>query len=166
MDKPKKGGGFNILSTNHTHGVGFGSGTLDLNAISSVIIENDKAYIDLGAIHARSAVEKGIKFSPKKEDVPNGEKMWIVWIAADRNAQGPYYAGVTVCEMLIDREARRGYKLLPEHVNKMDAAMKRKYITEGLNETELNALHKLLIENNSAMYDNSPEDLKKLFSVQ
>ncbi len=163
MDKPKKSGGFNILSTNHTHGVGFGSGTLDLNAISSVIIEEDRAYIDLGAIHGRSAVEKGIKFSANRADVPNGKRTWIVWVATDRNTKGPYYAGVTACEMLIDREARRGYKLLPEHVNKMDNAMKRRYIVEGLNETELAALHKMLVENNPSMFENSPDELKKLF---
>jgi hypothetical protein len=42
------------------------------------------------------------------------------FIDLSRKEEGPYYAGVTACEMTVDRSIRRGYKSLPEHVNLMD----------------------------------------------
>ncbi len=140
---------------------GFGAGMLDLSNLSSVIIDGDEAYIDLGALHAKSKVERGIKFSVNKDDVPNGRKCWVVWVAVGRNDDGPYYAGVTACEMLIDTEARRGYKILADHVNKMDYALKRRYILEGLNESEKAALKQCLIAHNAEWWERSPEELKQ-----
>jgi hypothetical protein len=159
-DKKKRTGSLNVVSSKTNHG-GFGAGTLDLSALSSVIIEDDKAYIDIGAIHAKSAVEKGIKFSTNKEDVPNGKPYWIVWVTVDRNEQGAFYAGITACDMLVDREARRGYKILADHVNKMDYALKRRIIVDGLNDKEKQALRNLLIEHNEKFWENSSEELKQ-----
>nr|WP_245203980.1 YwhD family protein [Ammoniphilus resinae] len=153
----------NIVSSTNTHG-GFGAGMINLSNVSSVIIEEDEAYIDLGALHAKSKVEKGIKFLPNKEDVPNGKTCWIIWVAAERKEDGAYYAGMTACEMLVDREARRGWKILADHVNRMDYAMKRRYMLDGLNDTEKAALKKLLIENNPQMWENSPDVLKQALS--
>lgn len=156
----KKNNGFTIMSgKTDVHG-GYGQGVLDLNAVSSVIIDGDDAYIDMGALHAKSAVEKGIKWTSNKEEVPNGKPYWLVWVTADRKEEGPYYAGVTACYMEIDREARRGYKLLAEHVNRMDYSMKRRIMVTELDEISKKALKKLLIEHNSTMWDNSSDELK------
>ena len=54
----------------------------------------------------RAKSRRGIKFTPNKEDTPNGRLCWIVWVAVDRNEEGSYYAGATACEMLVDTEAR------------------------------------------------------------
>lgn len=140
---------------------GFGAGALDLSNLSSIIIDGDEAYIDLGAIHAKSKVEKGIKFSVNKEDVPNGRKCWIVWVAVGRKEEGQYYAGVSACEMLVDTEARRGWKILADHVNKMDYALKRRIILDGLNETEKEALQKTLMEHNPEWWERSADELKQ-----
>ncbi|MEW9671277.1 YwhD family protein [Ammoniphilus sp. 3BR4] len=156
----KKGIDLNIISNTNTHG-GFGAGMINLSNVSSIIIEGEEAYIDLGALHAKSKVEKGIKFTTNKDEVPNGKKSFIVWVAADRNEQGPYYAGVTSCEMLVDREARRGWKILADHVNRMDAAMKRKVMLDNLDASEKAALKKLLMENNPTMWENSSDALKE-----
>lgn len=143
---------------------GFGAGSIDLSNLSSVIIDGDEAFIDLGALHAKSSVERRIRFSPNKEDVPNGRRVWVVWVAVDKGERGPYYAGVTACEMLIDSEARRGWKILADHVNKMDAALKRRIILEGLNDQERAALKTCLIEHNEEMWNNSTEELKEQLS--
>ena len=58
----KKKSEFNLMSTKEHKG--FGAGALDLSALSSIIIDGADAYIDLGAIHAKSKVERGIKFTP------------------------------------------------------------------------------------------------------
>jgi predicted nucleic acid-binding Zn finger protein len=139
---------------------GFGAGALDLSNLSSIIIDGEEAYIDLGAIHAKSKVERGVKFSVNREDVPNGRQCWIVWVAVGRNDEGQYYAGVTACEMLVDSEARRGWKILADHVNKMDYALKRRIILEGLSETERAALKKALIAHNAEWWERSSEELK------
>jgi hypothetical protein len=159
-DKGKKLS-LNIVSSNVNH-KGFGAGSIDLSNVSGIVIDGDEAYVDAGTLHAKSKIEKGIKFSPNKDDVPNGRTCWIVWVAVDRKPEGAYYAGVSACEMLIDTEAKRGWKILADHVNKMDAAMKRKFILDGLNETEKAALKRQLIEFNPDMWERSPDTLKEL----
>lgn len=153
----------NIISNTQTHG-GFGAGMINLSNMSAVIIDGDEAYIDLGALHAKSKIERGVKFFTDKNEVPNGKKCWVVWVAGDRNENGPYYAGMAACEMLIDREARKGWKILADHVNKMDAAMKRRYVLDDLNAEEKAVLRKLLQEHKPEMWDNSPDELKEALS--
>lgn len=139
---------------------GFGAGSIDLNSMSPVIIDGDEAYIDIGAMHAKSKVEKGIKFSTNREDVPAGRQVWIVWVAVDRSPEGQFYGGLTACEMWIDSEARRGWKILADHVNKMDYALKRRIILDGLSAEQKNALKQLLIDTNQEWWERSPDELK------
>lgn len=161
LNNGKKNSGFTILSgKTDVHG-GFGQGILDLNSVASVIIDGNEAYIDMGALHAKSAVEKGIKWTTNKEEVPNGKPYWLVWVTVDRNEEGPYYAGVTACYMEIDREARRGYKILADHVNRMDYSMKRRIMVSELDETSKQALKKFLMEHNPSMWENSSAELKE-----
>jgi hypothetical protein len=157
--KPNRQIALNVVSSKVDH-KGFGQGAIDLSNLSSIIIDGDEAYIDIGAIHAKSRVERGIKFTVNKEDTPNGRQCWIVWVAVDRNEQGAYYAGVTACEMLIDTEARRGWKILPNHVNKLDYALKRRYILEGLSDKEKLLLKQALVDHNAEWFERSPEELK------
>lgn len=160
----KKNNQFNIISNNSTTHGSYYTGTISLNNLSSVLIDGDHAKIDLGLIHAKSAVERGIKFISNKEEVPNGKLYWVVWVAVDRNEQGSYYAGVTACPMTIDREARRGWKNLAEHVNRMDDALKRRIKLNGLDEVGKAALKELLVNHNSEMWENSCQELKELLS--
>jgi hypothetical protein len=164
QDKPveKKKLSLNVVS-NKEH-KGFGAGTIDLSQVSCIIIDEGEAYIDVGAMHAKSKIEKGIKFSPDKENVPNGRSAWIVWVAVDRNEGGTYYAGATSCEMLIDTEARRGWKILADHVNRLDASLKRKFMLDNIGEVEKAALRKLLMEHNQEWWDQSPQTLKDLLA--
>ncbi|MFE5322555.1 YwhD family protein [Paenibacillus sp. NPDC056579] len=150
----------NIVSGKVEHR-GFGAGSIDLSQLSSVIIDGEEAYLDMGALHAKSKVEKGIKFTTNKEDAPNGRTCWIVWVAADRNETGAYYAGVTSCEMTVDPEARRGWKILADHVNRMDSALKRRIMLDNIGPQEKAALKKLLMETNPEMWENSSEALKE-----
>jgi hypothetical protein len=114
-------------------------------------------------MHAKSKVEKGIKFSPNKEDVPNGRLCWIVWVAVDRNEEGSYYAGATACPMLVDTEARRGWKILAQHVNNLDYAIKRRFVLGELGSEEKAALRGLLISNNPEWWDRSPKEPRGSF---
>jgi len=149
----------NIISNKVDH-KGFGAGSIDLNHVSGIIIDGDAVYVDEGTLHAKSKVEKGIKFSMNKEDVPHGRTCWVVWVAIGRKEEGQYYAGVAACEMLIDTEARKGWKVLADHVNRMDRAMKRQIMLENLNETEKGLLKKMLIQHNPAWWERSEDVLK------
>lgn len=142
---------------------GFGAGSIDLNSMSPVILDGNEAYIDIGAMHAKSKVEKGIKFSMNREDVPAGRQVWIVWVAVDRSPEGQFYGGLTACEMWIDSEARRGWKVLAEHVNKMDYALKRRVMLEGLSPEQKSSLKQLLIETNEQWWGRSPDNVKAAF---
>lgn len=167
-EKKKKSIGFNIIKNDPTDGHGgFGGGALSLNNVSPVIIDVDagEAIIDVGAMHARSVVEKGIKFLKSKDEVPNGKPYWLVWVTIDQRQSGPYYAGVTACEMTVDREIRRGYKSLPEHVNRMDKSIKRHIIVEHMDDKSKEILSKFLIQHNEAFWKNSSEELKKGLEV-
>jgi hypothetical protein len=162
-EKKKKPIGFNIIKKDPTEGHGgYGAGTLSLDNISPVIIDVEAgvAEVDVGAMHARSVVEKGIKFLPNREDVPNGKPYWLVWVTIDRKAEGPYYAGVTACEMTVDREIRRGYKSLPEHVNRMDKSLKRQIIVDHMDDKSKQILASFLQNHNQSMWDYSTQQLK------
>lgn len=159
----KKQIALNIVNAKSKH-KGFGAGSIDLNNVSPVIIDGGEAIIDIGAMHAKSKVEKGIKFSVNREDVPAGRQVWVVWVAVDRSAEGQFYGGITACEMWIDTEARRGWKILADHVNKLDAALKRKINVEGLGRVEKAALKSLLISHNEEWWNASSEEIKVALS--
>ena len=169
MEDNKKKLGFNIIKPDPTDGhKGFGKGALSLDNVSPVIIDVDAgdAVIDVGAMHARSVVEKGIKFLKTKEEVPNAKPYWLVWVTVDRMQEGPYYAGVTACEMSVDREIRRGYKSLPEHVNRMDKSLKRHIIVDHMDEKSKKILSDFLQNHSQDMWNNSAEELKNGLAVE
>ncbi|WP_078543380.1 YwhD family protein [Litchfieldia alkalitelluris] len=168
MEGKKKNIGFNIIKNDPTDGHGgYGIGALSLDNVSPVFIDinEEDVFVDIGAMHARSVVEKGIKFLPNKEDVPNGKPFWLVWVTIDRQEKGPYYAGVTACEMTVDREIRRGYKSLPDHVNKMDKSLKRKMMVDFMDEKSKILLSAFLQKHDAGMWERSSDELKNSLKV-
>ena len=162
------GKGFNILPSNELahQKKQFGMGILDLNSLSSVLIDPDNhVFVDMGALHAKSEVERGIRFSPDKETVPGGKPYWVVWVAMERNDQGPAIVGLTASEMWIDRENRKGWKVLPDHVNAMDKALKRRFHLYHMPEDKKRALRDFLQSVHPQAWENSCDDLKALFET-
>ncbi len=151
---------FNIISDDATDGHGgFGVGSLSLNNMSPVIIDVEEgiATIDMGAMHAKSAIEKRIKFLTDPEAVPNGKPYWIVWVTVGRKPEGFYYGGVAACDMLVDVEARRGYKLLPYHVNQMDKSLKGRILIDMMDAPSRDVLANFLQEHRPEIWANSTE---------
>lgn len=96
-----------------------------MKGLSAVVIDGDRVYIDNGAIHAKSNLERGIQFVKTKEEVPNPRTVWVFWVTLKRNAEKDQgYHGVMPFQMFINQEAKVGYKSLAEQVNKMDKAIK------------------------------------------
>ncbi|WP_208590702.1 YwhD family protein [Gracilibacillus suaedae] len=163
-EEKKKSNQFTIMKDDSTDGHGgYGVGSISLENISPVIVDpnDDRAFVDMGAMHARSEVERRVKFLPNKEDVPNGKLYWIVWVTVERGETGPYYHGVTGCEIRVDRSIKRAYKSMPEHVNHMDKSMKGHVIVEHMDEKSQKLLADFLREFDPEMWKNSSDDLKQ-----
>ncbi|QGH36386.1 hypothetical protein GI584_21085 [Gracilibacillus salitolerans] len=163
-EKKKKSNAFTIMKDDSTDGHGgYGVGSVSLENISPVIIDpnEDRAFVDMGAMHARSEVERRVKFLPNKEDVPNGKLYWIVWVTVERGEIGPYYHGVTGCEIRVDRSIKRAYKSMPEHVNHMDKSMKGHMIVDHMDEKSQKLLADFLREFDPVMWKNSSDELKQ-----
>ncbi len=154
----KKKAQFTIMKKEEKHG-GFGVGAISLKNMAPVFIdiEANEAYIDLGAMHARSDLERGIKFTAERMD---GKSYWLVWVSVDQKQEGSYYAGVTACEMIVNKETKQGYKSLPEHVNRMDKSLKRYIIVEHMDVTSKKILAKFLQTHNQEMWEHSTQKLK------
>lgn len=154
---------FNILSGDSTDGDGsFGVGTISLDHITPVIIDpqNEDVFIDMGAMHAKSKVEKRVRFNPSKEGLDDANLYWIVWVAAGHGEQGPYFNGAAACEILVSNEERRirpGYKSMPEHVNNLDKAMKGKFVLDNLDAKSKGLLKAFLESNHENLWKHSKE---------
>ncbi|GEK58940.1 hypothetical protein CHL76_06555 [Marinococcus halophilus] len=162
----KRGSQFNILSGDATKGDGgFNAGALSLDNVTPVFIDpaEDAAFIDMGALHARSEPEKRVKFGPDKSNVPDGKLYWLVWVSTEHGENGPYYAGLGACEMLVDKKARRAYKSMPEHVNNLDKAIKGRIAIAHMDEHSRYILQEYLKAFNRNMWDNSTEELYEAF---
>lgn len=160
--KPKMG--FTIIKNDPTDGhKGFGIGSLSLENVSPVIVDvaEGTAVVDIGAMHAKSEVERGIKFTMNREDSAGGKDYWLVWVTIDHKESGAYFAGVTACEMVVNREKRRGYKILADHVNRMDKSMKRQIIVDHMDKPSKKILADFLKSHNEEMWNNSGEKLKQ-----
>ncbi|MFP3917837.1 YwhD family protein [Lysinibacillus telephonicus] len=162
-ETPKQKIGFTIIKNDPTDGhKGFGIGSLSLENVSPVFIDiqEKRAFIDIGAMHAKSDVERGIKFTTNREDSEGGKPYWLVWVTIDFKEEGPYFAGVTACEMVVNREKRRGYKILADHVNKMDKSMKRRIIVDHMDDDSKRVLAEFLQSHNLEMWEKSDEQLR------
>ncbi|KHD86732.1 hypothetical protein NG54_01325 [Heyndrickxia ginsengihumi] len=171
MTEQKKKIDFNIIKNAPTDGHrGFGVGALSLENVSPVIIDinEGEAFVDIGAMHARSAVEKRVKFSPNRDEVPEegAKPYWLVWVTIERKEEGSYYAGVTACEMIVNKEKRRGYKSLPEHVNRLDKSMKRHIIVDHMDDRSKKILADFLKGHDENMWNLSSEELKKALRLK
>lgn len=167
-ETPKQKIGFTIIKNDPTDGhKGFGIGSLSLENVSPVFIDiqEKRAFIDIGAMHAKSDVERGIKFTTNREDSEGGKPYWLVWVTIDFKEEGPYFAGVTACEMVVNREKRRGYKILADHVNKMDKSMKRRIIVDHIDDESKRVLAEFLQSHNLEMWERSDEQLRNDLTV-
>ncbi|HLR64325.1 MAG TPA: YwhD family protein [Pseudogracilibacillus sp.] len=159
----KKKNQFTIIKDDALDGHGgFGVGSISLENMSSVIIDPNEntAYIDMAAMHARSDIERRVKYYPDKEEVPEGLLYWVTWVTVERGENGPYYAGVAASELRIDKPNKRAYKSMPEHVKHMEGSLKGKIYVEHMDDHSKQLLRQFLQDFDTAMWENSTEELK------
>lgn len=164
-EKPKRQQ-FTIIKDDSTDGHGgYGAGSISLENMSSVIVDPNegKAYVDMDAMHARSDVERRVRYYSDRSEVPDGLLYWIVWVTVERGDKGSYYAGVAASELRIDRPNKRGYKKLGEHVNHMEQSLKGKIVLDHMDEESKRLLGNFLQTFDAQMWENSTDELKELF---
>lgn len=161
---PKKRQQFTIINDDSTSGHGgFGVGAISLENMSSVIIDPNEgnAYFDMNAMHARSDIERRVKYFPDKAEVPDGKLYWIAWVTTEQNDHGPFYYGVAASELRIDRPNKKAYKSLGEHVTHMEKSLKGKIIVEHMDDYSKELLANYLSSFNEDMWNNSSDSLKE-----
>lgn len=167
-EQPKKKlkmNAFTIIKDDPTDGHGgYGIGSVSLENMSPVIVSptDGEVYIDMDAMHARAKFERRVKFTTDKSEVPNGKPYWICWTVVERGDDGPYYSGVCGSEIIIDRENKRGYKQLGEHVKHMEKSLKGGYELAHLDHESKKLLREFLIEFDEDMWIRAPKILKDL----
>ncbi|HLQ96118.1 MAG TPA: YwhD family protein [Pseudogracilibacillus sp.] len=153
---------FTIIKDDSTDGHGgYGMGSISLENMSSVIIDttNEKAYVDMDAMHARSKIERRVKYFSDKAEVPEGLLYWIVWVNVEKGENGPYYAGVAASELRVDKPNKRAYKSMPEHVSRMEKSLKGKIVVEHMDDLSKKLLSDFLQKFDADMWNNSSEEL-------
>lgn len=165
----QKGFKFNIIKNDPLDGhKGTNIGSISLDNVAPVFIdiEAQEAFIDIGAMHARADVERGVKWITDKDtvNVEGAKAYWLCWVTTERGEQGPYYAGLTAAYLLVNKSIKRGYKSMPEHVNMMDKSMKHKVIIDHIGEANKHVLKTFLETHNAEMWRNSSEALKQALS--
>ncbi|MDQ0273402.1 YwhD family protein [Cytobacillus purgationiresistens] len=167
-NSPGSGVQFPILKNDPTRGEGgFGVGTLSLENITPIIVdpENHEAFIDMEALHARSRVEKKVRFQREKEGLIDPQLFWIVWVAIDIGKNGAHFSGIGAADLLVSREERRirlGYKSLPEHVNSLDKALKSKFQIDHMDDPSKAILKDFLLGYED-YWNNSTSAFKELW---
>lgn len=157
---------FTIIKDDPTDGhggYGGSAGAVSLENMSPVVVDpkEEKAYVEMGAMHGRSDIERRVKFMSSKDEVPDGKLYWIVWVNVERGENGPFYAGVAGSEIIVDKPNKRAYKSMPQHVTHMEKSLKGKVIVEHMDELSKKLLRDFLVEFNEDMWKNSSNELKE-----
>ncbi|WP_421383494.1 YwhD family protein [Bacillus salacetis] len=166
---PNTSAQFNILRNDPTRGEGgYGVGTISLENITPIIVDpgEQEVFINMGALHARSQVEKKVRFKPVKDELVDPKLYWIVWMALQVGEGGPFYSGAGACEIMVSQEEKRiksGYKSLPEHVNTLDKVLKGRILISHMDSLSKSLLKDFLIDFNEVYWERSPEELKNEF---
>src|SRR5699024_8617644 len=135
-------------------------GSISLENMSSVIIDTNKeeVYVDMDAMHARSRIERRVKYFSDRNEVPEGLLYWIVWVNVERGENGAHYAGVAASELRVDKPNKRAYKSMPEHVTHMEKSLKGKIVLDHLDEKSKQMLGEFLKDFDPEMWENSSEE--------
>ncbi len=158
----KKKNAFTIIKDDSTDGHGgYGMGSISLENMSPVIIDPDanEAYVDMDAMHARSKIERRVKYFNDKNEVPDGKLYWIVWVTVEKGENGAHYAGVAGSELRVDKPNKRAYKSMPEHVTHMEKSLKGKIVVKHMDDHSKKLLREFLVDFDENMWNNSSEEL-------
>jgi hypothetical protein len=137
----------------------------ELQSLSVIQIDGDEIFIDNGAIHGKSRLERGVDFRSysKPEDVPNARCIPEVWVTLRRTENGMSYFGICGSEIWVN-DQQQGYKSMAQLVNQMDGAMKGKVDVKNLSAEQKEKLVNFLQQFRGDLWVNTADDVKKLLA--
>lgn len=134
------------------------------SVVTAVLIDGDKGWFDDAATHGRTPMEQGVQWKASPDDVPNGRRIDIVWLYI-KPAKGDYvYHGATASWMLIDEEAKVGYKYLADHANQLSKAIKGNFDLSALPDRSKEVLQRVL-NTYPDVLENSSDELKSALGL-
>jgi hypothetical protein len=130
--------------------------------LTAVVVDGDHAFFDAGALHGRSQAQQGIQFSRDTADVPNGQRVVMIFLGVrDAEPETAHYEGMIACMLLIDRAAGRGWRDLTQEAMAMRRVLDGTVNLDGLTAGERVALQRALEEPlGGALWRNSDEARK------
>ncbi len=131
--------------------------------IALIINPDGTVTLDPGALHGRSEIESAVNWVSSKELVSQGQSWWVVWIAAELDAtnQPARYKGLSVGELVIDRQRQVGYKSVAGQVNRMSEAMRGVVSASRLSSEVRRRVKAQLISLGASLWEASPEALRR-----
>ncbi|MCL6515437.1 YwhD family protein [Alicyclobacillus sp.] len=135
-----------------------------LRGLSAVFVDGDRVFIDNGAIHAKSNLERGLRFVKTREEVPNPREVWVFWITLRRNPEGQGYNGAMPFCLWVDEAAGVGYKSLAEQVNKMEKAVKGQVDLAGVPDAVVRHVASFLHSLRPDLWEHASEAFRSAFS--
>src|SRR5690625_5705741 len=104
MDRNKKQKQqFTIIKDDSTDGHGgYGIGSISLENMSSIIVDpnENKAYVDMDAMHARSNIERRVRYYNDRSEVPDGKLYW----RSEEHTSELQSRGHLVCRLLLEKK--------------------------------------------------------------
>jgi len=132
-----------------------------LVSVLGIVFEGDLATLDNAALHARSHVEAGIRFSEEDAARGRGERVVCVWVVYPGQGPPESYHGACSVELWIDRASGTGFKKPIDHVNRMSEAVRGRIDVAELNPTQRESLAALLSAFSQRAWERSSEELRK-----
>jgi hypothetical protein len=134
----------------------------DFATLSVVMIDGEEIYVDNGAIHGKSRIERGVDFRTytKPEDVPGGRKVKEVWVQLKSFESGRGYYGLVSAELVVNSEQMVGYKSMGALVMAMDGAIKGKFSLQNLSAEERAKFRAFLETFREDLWANTPQEIK------
>src|SRR5581483_658334 len=128
--------------------------------VIGVVFEGDEAVIDNGALHARSHLEGGVRFSEDAAARGKGEKLVSVWVTHP-GVLAERFHGAVAAVAWVDRATKSGWKKPIDHVNRMSDAVRGKIDLGELSPGQRGGLAKLLRELSAKAWEASSEELRR-----
>jgi hypothetical protein len=128
---------------------------------TAVVIDGDAAYFNEAATHGRSPIEQGIEWVNSPDELADPRRVYVVWlfIKPDRATRQYVYHGAVAVDMLIDEQAKKGYKRLGHHAKQLGRALQGEIDLQILDAAAKERLKEVLNEHPDALA-NSRAELK------
>jgi hypothetical protein len=130
--------------------------------LTAVVIDGDHAFFDAGALHGRSQAQQGIQFSKNEADAPNARRVPMVFLGVrGTEPETAHYEGMMGCLLLIDREARIGWRDLTQEAMAMRRVLDGTVDLSRLTDDERATLQRALREPLGGALWNNTDDARK-----